>query len=124
MELFKIILPYVPEKIDRKKNPLRVIEVTNNKLVKTSLFEYTEAEEELEEEYYDDDIQATSGYYESDEEEDEEDYYCSNYDDEEDDDWEDDSYSSYEDDDDRQPFCSMDVANTDWNTCDVNNIIW
>lgn len=118
--MFKIVLPYVPEPIDRKKNPFRVVEVSKSKkLVQTSLFDIDE--EDIEDDIVDD-INTSGSYGYEDEEEYDDPGTYSSYDDD-DDDFED--TTSYNDDDDtREQFDTMDAASVDWNSYDIDNIIW
>ena len=125
--MFKIILPYIPEPIDRKKNPLRVVEVSKSKKIYSSITYSYDDEEDFEEDFEDDivyDIQTSVNYYYDDDEEYEDDPGTySSYDEDSDDDFED-TATYNNDDDNREQFDTMDAASTDWNTYDVDNIIF
>lgn len=136
-----------PQSIFKYAEPMRVTEVdrsgkvtvteinrngnveqstTYNEQNSSSYSSYDYEEDEEEEVYYEE--EDSSYYYEEEEDNyyEEENNYCYSYEEEEDDSYDDyNNYSSYEEDEDtRQQFDQIDFANTDWNTFDVNDIIW
>lgn len=117
---FEKIIPMEKIPINFDDYPFRVIVIKNGKAI-----EETNTKSEYYDEPEDDEPAIDDDYYydyDYEPEDEEEDFVDTTYYEEETDNWEPTTY--YEEEDTREQFDRIDFARTDWNTYDINNIIF
>ena len=121
---WETVIPYVRTPVNFKDHPLKVIDIKNRRVVNDTQTHFHSPVEDHDELVIDDDDTYYDYDYEPDEDYEEDDFVMSSFDYEEPDDWNCGTTYYEEDNDTREQFSYMDLNSTNWNTYDLNNIIF